>query len=452
MSFFKKLFGGDSEGDGAAKTAGVAQKQGGKKNTRQFGRYTDCNKDGFQLDSWNKATKAFGEKRYVDSFESFFNYLNDRSLNNVQFERNGESISFELIQGSKRLTGKADANEFTAEASIAVMEGQSIPVMRKLMSINYGLKYSKFALNENVLCMKFSSHAIDASPNKLYAGLKELAKKADQQDDLLISEFSSLQEVDTDHIISINAEHQNIRYETLMQMIQDTKAELAKLDHDKMSGGISFLLLDLTYKIDYLITPQGLLTDALEKIQQIFFEKSNATTAERNTRIIAEYERLLAEPKEKILDGIYDVECTFGIANAATHKTVMDMMFKEREKVAWYRDNGYPQIAESVYGYMVSYAFFNYGMVFPVTGILNIAMHVLNPAFYQKMGDRNGFVNADKTLNSKAIQHAIREVVSNAKSTYPNIQFNTTGLRYGNPSQFIDSLIVELDKIDLRKK
>ena len=69
---------------------------------------------------------------------------------------------------------------FFAEASICVMDQNSIPVMRKLMSLNYALLYSKFALRENVLCMRFSSHTIDASPNKLYDALRELSKKADQ--------------------------------------------------------------------------------------------------------------------------------------------------------------------------------------------------------------------------------------------------------------------------------
>ncbi len=452
MSIFNKLFGGKSDKDDSAKSTGASDNQGGRYNTVVFGRYTDCNKDVLQLDNWTKSLKAFGEKRYVDSYEYFLNYIKDRSIDNVKVTRNGDAVDFELIQGSKRIVGRGDSKAFVAEASIAIMEKESIPVMRKLMALNFGLKYSKFALNDSALCMKYSSHSIDASPSKLYAGLRELSRKADQQDDILLSEFSSLRQIDTEHIVPITEEQRTVKYDCLMGWINATKEELAKLDHEKLAGGISFLLLDLTYKIDYLICPQGVLTDAFERIQTLFFKKDETSTAERNTKIIAEFDKLLAQPKEKILEGLYDVKCTFGIANAATHKTVMDMMFKEREKVAWYRDNGYPHIAEAVYGYMVSYAFFNYGMVYPVTNILNITMHVLNPEIYLKMGDKNGFINPNKTLNGKSIIRAINEIISFAQKDYPYANFNTGTLKFTDASRFIDSLIVELDKIDLRKK
>ena len=265
------------------------------------------------------------------------------------------------------------------------------------MNLNYGLNYSKFGLNGTTLTMKFSSLAIDASPSKLYTGLSELAKKADQQDDLLLSEFASLEELDAMNLPPISTDKQEEKYNFLMQWINETRQEVSRLDPTAMAGGISFLLLDLTYKIDYLICPQGMLTDELERIQLIFFEKTEATTMDRNARIMAAYDRLYQLPKEKLIEGLYTVKCTFGIAKATTHKTVMDMMFKEREKVAWYRDNGYPKVAESVYGYMVSYAFFNYGMVYPVTDILNIAMHLLNPN-HTPGGSGSGLILKDQGI------------------------------------------------------
>lgn len=452
MSFFKKLFGGGAPEETVVRSSapGVPNTESGK--TQTFGRYTDCNKNGAQLDDWNKALKAFADKNYVDSFAYFLNYVRDPELDNVKIVRNADSVDFELIQGSKRIVGSGNAKDFVATASIAEMPVQNIPVMRKLMALNFGLRYSKFASKDGILCMKFSSHAIDASPNKLYAGLAELAKKSDQQDDLLLSEFSVLKSTDTDHIIEPNAAMQEAKFQYLVGMVESTKAEVAKLDAQKMAGGIAFLLLDLTYKIDYLICPQGDLTNSLEKIQTEFFKQGNATTAERNTLILSEFDELMAQPKEKIMEGLYDVVCTFGIANPGAHKTVMDMMFKEREKVAWYRDNGYPRIVESVYGYMISYAFFNYGMVYPVSRILNIAMHVLNPDYYKKMGDTNNFVGAGNALNGNAISKAISGIIADAKKDYPFIQFNTATLRFTSPADFIDSLILTLDKVDLRKK
>lgn len=447
MSLFKKIFGGSNDDNSVESSVSA---QGNKQLSPQFGRYTDCNKNRKQLDGWSNAIKAFDQKNYVDSFEQFMIYLGDESLGNLNFKRNGDEVTFDFIQGSRKVTGYGNKERFFAETNIAEMPEASIPVMRKLMNLNYGMQYSKFALNEALLCVKFSSHSIDASPNKLYSALKELSKKADKQDDLLLGEFSSLKEVDTEHIIPINEKEQEIQFRYLHQFINDTLAEVNQLDAQKMAGGIAFLLLDLTYKIDYLIRPEGELTDVLEQIQMIFFEKTDASTTDRNNRIIALFKQILSEPKDKIYASLYAVKCTFGIANPAAHKKVMDMMFDERKKVDWYRNNRYPKIVEAVYGYMISYAFFNYGMVYPVTDCLSLAMEVLNPKYYEEMGVSNQLISNGQ-LDGKRISKIINEKLVSARTDYPFLKLNTTALRYDSAVNFIDSLILELDKFDLRK-
>ena len=168
MSFFKKIFGGE-ESQGLAETA--QSSGGGSHKAIKFGRYTDCNKTKEQVKYWNESVDKFKAKAYVDSFEAFMHYLRDVEVDNVHVSREGDVVSFEVIQGSKIIRGQGDADKFWAEANIVKMDSSSLPVMRKLMSLNYTLRYSKFALKDNILCMKFSSHAIDASPNKLYDAL-----------------------------------------------------------------------------------------------------------------------------------------------------------------------------------------------------------------------------------------------------------------------------------------
>jgi hypothetical protein len=450
MSFFKKIFGGE---DGPATAQAMnGSVSGSSVKEIKFGRYTDCNKTKKQVDYWNDSVARFKEKAYVASFEAFLNYIRDEVTGNVKITRNGDAVEFELLQGSKVVRGKGTASGFYAECPIVIMENPSIPVMRKLMGLNYTLLYSKFALKDNTLMMKFSSSAIDASPNKLYAALKELAKKADQQDDLLKSEFASLKTIDNDHVIQLTDTEKEIKYNALISWIKETKEEIAKFqDPVYMSGGIAFLLLNLSYKIDYLICPQGSLTDSLEKIQQMFFAQNELSTLDRNKQIIAEFDKIVAAPKEKIYEGLYNVKCTFAIANPAAHKTVMDMMFNERTKVQWYRDNNYPQIVEAVYSYMISYAYFNYGMVYPVTDILNVAMHVLNPSYYEKFGATPKLADANKVLNVTAIKNEINRIIKRCNSEYPHVKLDVNVLNYTSVTLFVDSLIVELDKFNLSK-
>lgn len=448
MSLFNKMFGGDKGESTASATA--SSNAAGVSSIASFGRYTDINKNGVQLAAWKNANESFKAKNYIESIEHFMIYLKDESVNNVSFTKSAENLSFEITQGSKVIRGVANKDNFSAEAQICIMEQNSIPVMRKLMSINFGLRYSKFALKDNILVMKFGSHAVDASPGKLYDALKELAKKSDQQDDLLLQEFSSLKEIDTDSIIQWPGELKEIKYNYLIQLIKDVKEEVTKHEAEFMSGGIAYLLLNLTYKIDYLIAPQGRLTDSLEKIQHMFFAKNNLSTRERNDQILEEYDKILNTPKEDITEGIYNVKCTFALANATAHKKVMDFMFKEREKIGWYRDNNYPQMVEAIYSYMIAYSFFNYGMVYPVSQLLNVAMALTNNEYYVQCGSNSTLID-NGVLNANRITKEVNSIINSAKKDYPNIALNAGALNYSNVSSFIDSLILQLDKLNLAK-
>ncbi len=105
--------------------------------------------------------------------------------------------------------------------------------------------------------MRFDTELSTATPNKLYYGLKELATKADKQDDLLLSEFGFLQPVDTDHINQLPEQEKEVKYDFLQKWIRSTLEYIETLDPEKFSGGISYLLLTLVFRIDYLISPEG---------------------------------------------------------------------------------------------------------------------------------------------------------------------------------------------------
>ncbi len=447
MSFFKKIFSGADEA--APQSAPVAEQT--KPTGLKFGRYTDCNKSRDQIRQWNQTVEHFKSKSFVNSFEAFLLYLRDDKENNVQVKRSGDVVEFEIVQGSKAIKGMGDGKEFVAETNIALMDSPSLPVMRKLMSVNFSLRYSKFALKDNKLCMKFSSHSIDASPNKLYDALKELSRNADQQDDLLLSEFTSLKRIESDRLIQLTSEISEARYQYLLKLIADTKAEVAKLDQNTFSGGIAFLLLNLSYTIDYLIVPQGKLTDSLEKIQGMFFAHNNLSTQERNTQIIEEFDRIVSWPKEAVLAGIYDVKCTFAAARPETHRYVFDFFIKEREKVAWYRDNGYPKIVDAVYSYMITYAFFNMGMITPMNELLDLCMNTLNPEYYKSCGQKTEYVNGQGVPNQANLIAEINAIVKRSNLDYAHLTINTAALNYTGVSLFIDSLLMEMNTMNVQK-
>src|SRR5262245_23702368 len=117
-----------------------------------FGRYSDNNKPNEKVTRWNDADALFKEKKYADSFSAFFEYLKDDAAQNVVHERNGSEGRFQLFQGSKIVRGTYNNERLQAEATLAKMPQPSVPVMRRLLEMNFNLYYGRFALDNERLC------------------------------------------------------------------------------------------------------------------------------------------------------------------------------------------------------------------------------------------------------------------------------------------------------------
>jgi hypothetical protein len=238
-----------------------------------FGRYSDNNKPVEKVEKWTEADVLFKERKYKESIETFFSYLRDDELENVSIETNSSGGKFHFYQGSKIITGFYDEENFEAEVVLAIMPQPSVPVMRRLLEMNFKLYYSRYEIHENKLCMLFDSDIETANPSKLYYGLKELATKADKQDDLLVQDFTSLEPIGIDHLVEIPGDEKEVKYRYFQKWIKETLDLIESVDVDKFSGGIAYSLLALAYRIDYLIIPQGKLLSEIEKIVEIYIRK-----------------------------------------------------------------------------------------------------------------------------------------------------------------------------------
>jgi len=185
--------------------------------------------------------------------------------------------------------------------------------MRRLLETNFSLYYSRFALDEGRLCMRFDSDTYAASPSKLYYGLKELAIKADKQDDLLVQDFAGLQAVENDHVIAIPLAEAEVKYQYFQKWIQQTLDAIAAVDADKFSGGNAYLLLALIFKIDYLIAPEGKLLSELEKINGIYYKKDERQTIEKNRDMAEAFKKIQSLPKEEVMSSFIKAKHTFSI-------------------------------------------------------------------------------------------------------------------------------------------
>ncbi|HEY6504298.1 MAG TPA: hypothetical protein VIZ28_10015 [Chitinophagaceae bacterium] len=415
-----------------------------------FGRYSDNNKPVVKVNRWTEADNLFKEKKYPESLDAFFEYLRDDSISNVVYERNGAEGRFEFYQGSKIVRGRFDQEQFFAEVTLAKMPQPSVPVMRRLLEMNLGLYYSRFALDNTRLCMRFDSDLEAAAPGKLYYGLKELSTKADKQDDLLVQDFTILEKTDTEHVAEIPLHEKEVKYEYLQKWLKQTLDTIAPLDADKFSGGIAYMLLSLIYRIDYLLCPEGKLLHEFERIAGIYFKKDERPAAEKNRDIAEELKKIQAKSKEEIFSFLFRSKYTFATVGPQNYKAVADSIHAATQSMIWYRDNNYHYIATQVSEYGISYCQYSYSLPRIITDLFHLFMQVNYADYFKALGYKEIYVDTTKsTINQDAIISRIRTIQDKWKSKYPNADFKTQNLRFDNLVNFNQTFTTEIEFLNM---
>jgi hypothetical protein len=419
----------------------------------QFGRYSDNNKSVAKVEKWNEAESLFKQKKYFESLTAFFDYLRDDELNNVVHVQENSGGKFEFYQGSKIIRGHYNSEFLQAEVQLARMPQPSVPVMRRLLEMNFNLYYSRYAINEDKVSMLLNSDLQTANPSKLYYGLKELATKADKQDDLLVQDFTTLLAVDNAHVVEIPENEKAIKFRYFKKWIQEMLDTIGAVDADKFSGGIAYMLLALAYRIDYLILPDGKLLTELEKIVEIYFRKDDRMVTEKNQEMMECYQRLLVKDKEEFYPYILRSKYTFSIVTPQNFKTIADAIYNANQNISWYRENKLPDMAAQISEYGLSYCQYSYSLPRPLAELFRLFMIVNYGDFFRELGYRDSLYDADKNeYDREAIVSRIKSIEQKWKEKYPEFDFKTDKLKFENRVSFNQSFTTEIEYLNLETK
>jgi hypothetical protein len=418
-----------------------------------FGRYSDNNKTVEKVEKWNEAESFFKEKKFYQSIAAFFEYLRDENLDNVIHTSEGIKGNFQFYQGSKVIRGRYDEETLEAEVFMVNMPQPSVPVMRRLLEMNFNLYYSRYALNNEKISMLFHSDIETANPSKLYYGLKELATKADKQDDLLVQDFTSLLPLDTEHIVAIPEEEKRIKLKYFRIWISHTLDIINKADADKYSGGIAYLLLALAYRIDYLIVPEGKLLREIEKIVEVYFRKDDRLVTEKNQDMIDCYQKLLTKDKEEFYPYLFRSKHTFSIVTPQSYKTISDAIYNANQNIAWYRENKLSDIATQISEYGFSYCQYSYSLPRPVSEFFHLFMAINYGDYFAELGFKDDFFNKEtKEYNKESIIARIGEIETRWKDKYPELKFKTEKLKFDNSVAFNQTFTTEVEYLNLETR
>jgi hypothetical protein len=444
MNFWERLFGTNAEPTKPQPTV-------------RLGRYTDSYKEKKQYEAWEESLTRFESEDYLAAYEAFFKYLRDEQEDNVRWLSTEGGYEFEILQGSKRVTGVANAQKFIAEARVVKAENLSVAVMRRLVESNFTLEYSRYALdNDNNLVIKFDSNALDASPFKLYYALKELSVNADKQDDLLLDEFGMLlTPIDMGSKTALSEAEQTIKHTFILEKIEALFADMEskKLNGEKYPGGISYLLLDTAYRIDYLTTPEGFIMETIERIHRNYFSTEEKTMIQKNALILKEFEKIKARSKELIFNELYGTTSTFGILQPKQHDALVALIDGELPNRDWYEQNGHPNVALAVPSYVVGHALFTYALPKADRELLAFYYKIFEPEYFKSLNYTPQYLNASTGIfDQKAIKTAIKTITDSHLDKFPKLAPDFSILDFKTASKFATSYLMMLKALDFTPK
>ncbi|GJM35779.1 MAG: hypothetical protein DHS20C18_47800 [Saprospiraceae bacterium] len=441
MGLFDRIFGG--------KEAEIPQPD------IRFGRYSDSYKEDANYDSWDLALEKFERDEYLDSYREFFRYLRDEDEDNVKWWEENGSIHFEIYQGSKKITGFANAKKLKAEAKVAKSQTLNVGFMRRLIEQNFSLKFSRFAIDEaDNITVVFDSYTLDGSPYKLYYALKEVATQADKQDDLLVDEFKMLESLDTSHLTDLPELEKEVKYNFIQGEVETVLNEIEsrKLNPDQYPGGISYLLLNLVYKLDYLIKPEGYMMETLERVHRLYFSKEEKTLIEKNMILGKELQKLLDRPKDLFFKEMYRVKTTFGITTPVNHDRVVGFIDGELNNMDWYFENQHTRVALAIPGYIVGYCMFNYAIPKPDRDFFHLYFQIVETEYFLKLGFHLDFYDPEtQKLNKRTIRKAIDKIVDANRNRFTRLTPTVSTLNFDSLVEFTKSYLLMIRNLDLTK-
>jgi len=437
MDVFDKLF-------------GWAWKRDGNGPDIHFGRYSDNNKSVEKVGRWNQAEQLFRDKRFEESLDAFMDYLRDDNLQNVVTEWRGQILDFRIYQGSKVVRGSCSPERLVAEVSLARMQEPIVPVMRRLLEQNFSLYYSRYALDKDRLCMRFETDRETANPNKLYYGLKELAIRSDKQDDLLLEDFRQLGPLDQEHILPLPDPERKLKCDWFRRFIRESLELIVDLDPDKLAGGISYLLLALAYRLDYLIAPEGILQQELEKVIALFYSKEDKSVLDKNSQMIEAFRKLLNRPDAEIEPSLFRGMSTFSIVAPQPPKVVSESLYTAIQNMFWFRDNKQPRMAVQILEYGFSFCQYSYSLPRPMTELYHLFMQVNHSVYFRDLGFSNTLYDIEQNdFNRSAIEEETEAIIERWQSKYPGMAWKKQNVKYDSLLNFNHSFLSEVQGLNM---
>ncbi len=359
------------------------------------------------------------------------------------------NCKFVIRHGSKEIVCTVNADEVSAECVVATCVKPDVALMRYVLAQNSDMQYSKYGLDgENiVLCQRCP--AKDMSVSSFAEMLSEIGLSANTAGEHMEAEFPELAICRHSNIITLPRQEVDTKVTFLRVWINDTFRLVETTEVENLR---SYIILSATFKIIYLISPEGALLNIMESILEIYSEyapDANNNT-EINYRMLSVMEDIMAMPDHELAKSMYRTHAVFQELNYKTFMELADSVTSLLRLAIQCTEIRRPDLVPVMCEYIIGGQEVRFGLHQLAYDLLMVLWRVLNTEYFYGLGFRNMLYNetADALAKDKVVAE-IDAIIARYAAEYPGLQFDAGRLSYDSLDTFACSFLIEFKNIQI---
>lgn len=403
---------------------------------------------------FEQSAQAFIQKNPIEGYRYFFESITHRPFDNtthLQWHLEENTLRFELKQGSAIIHGTITPDTFKAYAKIVIADNLHVALKRRFLERNFQLTYCRYCEIDGIILLRIALDNETMTPQKIFFPLRELSLNADFEKEFIASEFDEKNLLEYDHLIPLEEDVLQRRFQMMKIWIKATKASLIGLLSNDNSGMASFSYLALLLQIDYLLVPhKKMAKDINEKINSYFLE-DDKLTEDKN----ADLEIYLAELEEMKFEQFalqfYNAPYTFSPYDQAMHDEIASFIDESLAKVRWYKNNHAAYVIGAIYHYIALYILYNYGLHPSLRALLHLHVEVYVAPFFDIEEGHSLYDASTGIFQKESIATKIENAISPYQERFKGLKNFADQLNYSDLHHFSHSFYIQLKNLDYQE-
>lgn len=271
-------------------------------------------------DLYAKSIDLYENKEYIQAFHTLLDCLNPDCRKKFG---NSEGTEFHLPNGSIVVHVHIEQDMIHIGADfLNLPEKGRVAMLRQVADLNINkLLLPRFVKNGNCLKMEYSCRLSETHPHKIYEILQNICYIGDKYDDEFCSKFHATRCYEP-QVTPYSEDVLNCVYEAMQTLVQSALEAVKEYDGQRRYGYSWNILKTVFYQISYFACPQGQLNNELDKaVDDMNEELPVHELVAKGTEFL---KKLLAMPKEKILQDIYEVNVLVSPKRASSLQNVQE--------------------------------------------------------------------------------------------------------------------------------